>query len=349
MHKHKNGHEDFGADDRGFIRREPIHDMAMFRQFGCDIAAISPPTPDLLEPDAVIALKTYMGFDLRMPDGKVITMWVFHDAADTAFMTFPSGTIRVREGQVVHTRLSTMHPHTIHHHGIEATQMNDGAAHTSFAVARSYTYQWFASQAGTYLYHCHINTVLHFEMGMYGMLIIDPPEGQGRVYRDGPAYDVEAVWMGDEIDPQWHEFEEDAGLACPFSRRDFGFNRFEPKYFLISGVPHPLSRSDPRTIVRAKAGEAVLIRTANCGYTLQEFSIEGLAAEVVSVDGRPLAGPYSESFRIPSGTPFELTTGQRMDLMLYPRTPGKYLATIKFRDWISRKVLGIAETYLHID
>jgi FtsP/CotA-like multicopper oxidase with cupredoxin domain len=330
------------------IERGPIHDKAMFNQYGCSLPTLNPPTPDIVSPDAVIDLQMYMGLELAMVDGKIITMWVFYDPAEPLSMHFPSPTIRVRQGQIVHTRLDVMHRHTIHHHGIEPTPFNDGVGHTSFQVDRRYTYQWYASQAGTYLYHCHVNTVLHFEMGMYGLLIVDPPEGPGRVYSGGPAYDVEAFWVADEIDPRWHELDEHAGLACPFSSEDPGLNRFEPEYFLITGVPHPLTRTDSRAVVKARAGETILIRVANAGYTIQELTIEGLGAEIVSIDGRPLTGPYSEPIFLPPGAPFELTTAQRLDLILRPEHPGTYSATVRFRDWISRDILGIAETFIYV-
>jgi FtsP/CotA-like multicopper oxidase with cupredoxin domain len=334
--------------DSSVLRRGPIQDEAMFRQFGCDILAMSPPTPDRVDPDVVFERDMYMGLEISMPDGKRVTMWVFYDPRDPARMTFPSEMIRVRQGQIVHTRLSGFHHHTIHHHGIEGTPFNDGVGHTSFLVDREYTYQWFASQAGSYLYHCHMNTVLHFEMGMYGLLIVDPPEGRGRVFSGGPAYDVEGFWVADEIDPRWHELDEHAGMGCPFTREDPGLNRFEPKYFVISGAPHPLTRKDPRVAVNAKAGETILIRVANAGYTIQEFTIEGLEAEIVAMDGRPLTGRYAEPVFLAPGAPLELTTAQRRDIILRPKSPGSFPVTVKFRDWISREILGSAETFINV-
>ena len=104
-----------------------------------------------------------------------------------AFMTFsdpdgggvdhwPGPTIRVPRGVVFHAHTKANGgPHTIHWHGIEPTPMNDGVGHCSMELGE-YTYQWQPNFIGTYFYHCHRNTVQHFEFGLYGMLLIEPPD-----------------------------------------------------------------------------------------------------------------------------------------------------------------------------
>ncbi|MBI5440164.1 MAG: multicopper oxidase domain-containing protein [Deltaproteobacteria bacterium] len=96
---------------------------------------------------------------------------------DAATGTFPGPTLRVPRGSVFHghTQGHGPPPHTIHWHGIEPTPMNDGVGHCSMEIGQ-YTYQWQPNFIGSYFYHCHRNTVQHFEFGLYGFLVIEPPD-----------------------------------------------------------------------------------------------------------------------------------------------------------------------------
>ncbi|MBI5741041.1 MAG: carboxypeptidase regulatory-like domain-containing protein [Nitrospirae bacterium] len=91
--------------------------------------------------------------------------------------SFPAPIIRVPRGCIYHceTEGSGPPPHTIHWHGQEPTPMNDGVGHCSMELGH-YTYQWQPNFIGSYFYHCHRNTMQHFEFGLYGFTIIDPPD-----------------------------------------------------------------------------------------------------------------------------------------------------------------------------
>ncbi len=98
---------------------------------------------------------------------------------------YPAPMMRAPRGAVchLHTGCGGPPPHTIHWHGIEPTPMNDGVGHCSFEVQGSYIYQWQPNFIGTYFYHCHRNTVQHFEYGLHGMMPFSPPDAFFRFHR----------------------------------------------------------------------------------------------------------------------------------------------------------------------
>ena len=356
-----------GADGK------PVTEGDMFQRFGCNIPNAGPDTPDEVAPDIIVERDFFEDDIFQAPDGRKVRIFSFKTPDGPK--TFPAPTMRFKEGQIVHSIFnSKKNTHTIHHHGIEPTNYNDGVGHTSFEVNGNYKYQFRASMAGTYFYHCHKNTVLHFEMGMYGFLIVDPPVDGAPFTDGGPGfvrrvdeivpYDVEALWVADEFDTRWHEFiNHKAGIKCPFynvksdgtptGADDPRMNEFNPDIFLISGVPSDGSViRDPRVAVRANAGETILVRLLNAGYTVQEYTFDGLDAEVIEVDGRPLGhtakNSFSRPFMIQAGEPFRLTSAQRWTMLLKPTSVGNYRFKVKYRDWISDKVLGNAKTRITV-
>lgn len=317
---------------------EPI----TYSTFGCNVFKADPATPDRVEPDVHIKRRGADSFDLLAPDGRKIKIWGFVDTALPLAQqkpTYPSPIIRVRENQIVHTTLTTSKgPHTIHHHGIEPSTANDGVGHVSFEVGSSYTYQWQPRHPGTFFYHCHRNTVLHFELGMFGMLIVDPPDqgdGKRRFYENGPTYDVEALWMADDMDPRWHGISDHGAGLCGV---DVGLNRFEPKYFLLSGVFNNRTMYDPRTQIKAKVGQRILIRLLNCSYSVLRVQL-GCDAQWVASDGHAMGRePWCDPVDIPARTPIELSPAQRYDLLVIPPAAGVYPVRMEFRHWITGQI-----------
>jgi FtsP/CotA-like multicopper oxidase with cupredoxin domain len=295
----------------------------------------SPDTPHKVKPDIRFYREIYGNGKLRMYDGTELRHWGFEDEHKNRGI--PSPLIRVREGQIVHTELkATKGPHTIHHHGIEPDAHNDGVGHTSFDVNTRYTYQWRATEAGTYFYHCHVNTPLHVQLGLFGGLIVDPETGPGTCWKGGPVYDHERFWVGCAFDPTWAALDHHAGV----DGADVGLNRLNPKYFLINDKGGPEALEDPDIAVRAKTGETILMRLLNANYHPQRWTWDA-DVDCVCSDGRPFEHGYPLR---------ELTMcpAERYDMILRPRKPGVVRVKVETLHWITGKVLGSAETLITV-
>jgi hypothetical protein len=337
-----------------------------------DAAELQFPTPDPVAPHTTRARAGLHDVPLAVPGRAAVTMWSLQDTNSGA-ASWPAPTIRVQQGQTVHTEMgSHTGPHTIHHHGIEPTPMNDGVGHLTFEVgAGKYNYQWVAGEAGTYFYHCHRNTTLHFERGMYGLLIIDPPGpasfdgGPGRTYvRDEIVpYAAEALWVADDIDPRWHELNVADGIGQVDADARTGFmsindpqnprlHDFNPSIFVVSGQaahftdPNPLVATFPGTAItpRVRRGEKLLIRTLNASYAQTRWTFPAeLPGMVTAADGRTLGrspfNVYSEPKTLESiGHQFALSTARRWDVLLDIPTSveaGNYFVQLAFHHWIT--------------
>lgn len=170
-------------------------------------------------------------------------------------------------------------------------------------------------------------------------------------------YDVETIWVPDEMDSMWHELDHDAFmLECdeddPLNpnnfTRDGMLHDFRPDVFAITGAfSDGTPIQDPRVAVTAQRDQTILVRLLNAGYTVHEYTL-GLDAIVIAVDGRALGcAPfenYSKPYFIRAGTPFRLTTARRFDLLLRPAAAGSFPFRVRYLDWIKGVPLHTAAT-----
>lgn len=95
--------------------------------------------------------------------------------------------------------------HTVHWHGFKnAIPMFDGEPHSSFGVpiGRSFMYHYRPHDAGTYLYHCHVEEIEHIHMGMTGVAYVRPFQNRGGAAAGAgdwgvhPSAPVARLWDG---------------------------------------------------------------------------------------------------------------------------------------------------------
>lgn len=109
------------------------------------------------------------------------------DAARLA-AEFPGPPIVVQQGQEFYLTLSTtpfiirpdlFDPHTVHFHGFpNASAVFDGEPMASLAPnpGASLTYYYNLVDAGTFIYHCHVEATEHMQMGMLAKLHVRPTQ-----------------------------------------------------------------------------------------------------------------------------------------------------------------------------
>lgn len=93
--------------------------------------------------------------------------------------TVPRPTIRAKVGDTIRVTLKNSLPEetSIHWHGLHVPNvMDDVPSFTQHAIkpGETFTYEFTAYHAGTYMYHSHFNSIQQIDKELYGLLIIDP-------------------------------------------------------------------------------------------------------------------------------------------------------------------------------
>lgn len=256
---------------------------------------------------------------------------------------WPAPTQVFSEGQELYIALTNVgmahrpdlfDPHSVHFHGFpQQAPIYDGVPEGSITVnmGGTLTYYYKLNDPGTYMYHCHVESTEHMQMGMLGQLYVKPKQdgtpyclgGTGAactggklynkfVYNDGDGrtgYDVVAALQLGSFDAYFHDLHE--------AIQPLPFNTLRSSHTFINGRGYPdtidtrtttfdKTRSDrtdaatelPETSqpehasVTANVGDRVLLRLSNLSVT-DYFTVTaaGLNFRVVGSGAAQTKGP----------------------------------------------------------
>ncbi len=290
-----------------------------------------------------------MNGSVTLDNGGTVDTWYFGNGF-SGDRQWAGPIIEAIEGEVVEITLSSGMPHSIHLHGLDVDQANDGVPATSGYVARgrnngnfgrvegytnlggSYTYTFVAPHAGTYQYHCHVDTVLHYDMGMHGTIIIRPRSGSiEEAWDGGPRFTKEYVWQMGTFDTTWRSTNVSGADTV----------RYRPDCFMINGVNGVDAKTDSTVAITANAGEKVLIRTNQTSYQGARIEFGGLKFEVIAADGRPAA-------QVQTMSSLYMVPGERYDILITMPSAGSYDASVNYYDSRGINVIGTVATTIKV-
>lgn len=233
------------------------------------------------------------------PGGPKIQAWAFNGQV-------PGPTLRVTEGDLVRVRFTNKHTsnHTLHFHGLNVPNDMDGVAyghlnHLEVKPGETRTYEFVADPPGTHMYHCHVNSPQHIDMGMVGVLIVEPKDKRAE-----PKVDKETVLLLDD----WYVNDSGGQEAMAHPAMIHQAN-----YFTVNGKSFPAV--EPIKLVQ---GERARVRMINVGYQSHAMHLHGQSFVVTHRDGRRIRRPQEQDTIL-------IAPGERYDLIVTATSPGLWL------------------------
>ncbi len=222
--------------------------------------------------------------------------------------------------------------HTLHWHGFRnviAYFDGEPTGSVSVPIGRNFTYVFRPRDAGTYMYHCHVEDVEHVHMGMTGPVFVRPLQNgntslypSGRyIYNDGDGstgYDrefamflsemwAEAHWCDSHIQlPDWSDYHADfsmlngrvypdtlapnAPINAAASVNSLAVQQ-DANGDLVAPAGRPELRYQPMSaVVTCQPGERVALRFSNLGFRESSMTLAGIPMRVVGRDATLMRG-----------------------------------------------------------
>ena len=266
-------------------------------------------------------------------DGRIMPVYgITSSLGETA--KIPAKILYCNEGDsmVLNTRsISQGDHHTIHLHGLDVDTRNDGDPATSFWLnhQQDTTYSFRAKYAGTYIYHCHVDDVVHVQMGMYGLIVVRAAGGAKTAWTGGPPFDKDYKWLMSEIDSVWHYH-----IPVHDTIADtVNIPKYVPNYFLINGKCGNQINTDDSIQIKGAQGEKILMRTANIGFLTNRIIFPSwLNAQIIDSDGRPLQNA------IINDTCYVMP-GERYSIMIQPNAQFNGTVNLEYIDMNTGNVI----------
>ncbi len=232
-------------------------------------------------------------------------------AGDTTytFWTFggrvPGQFIRVRQGDTVELHLKNSPdnkmPHNIDLHAV--TGPGGGAPRTFTAPGHQTEFTFQALRAGLYVYHCAAAPVgMHIANGMYGLILVEPPEGLPPVDREFYVMQGDFYTAGGYHEKGLQAFDMQKAIDE------------KPTYVLFNGAEGSLTGQNA---LHANVGERVRFFVGNGGPNMvSSFHLIGAIFDRVYREGGTSIETNVQTTLIPAGGASIVETTMRV--------PGEY-------------------------
>ena len=242
-----------------------------------------PPPTGRTHPAKVIVELEVREIQKPIAEGVNYTFWTFGG-------TTPGSFIRVRQGDTVEFHLKnhpdSKMPHNIDLHGV--TGPGGGAASSFTAPGHESQFTFKALNRGLYVYHCATAPVgMHVANGMYGLILVEPPEGMPPV--DHEYY----VMQGDFYTVGKYREKGDQAFDMQKAIDE------NPTYVLFNGSEGALTGDHALT---AKTNETVRLYVGNGGPNLvSSFHVIGEIFDKVWFEGGTRFQENVQTTLIPAG------------------------------------------------